>query len=70
MLFLKDEKVGLFTHVDRNLNGKQELPVETLAPLPISPSCLRARINQRNRASLALFSSLGFVVVRPGRSVR
>ena len=35
-----------------------------LPPLPIPPGSLRARIKQDNRASLALFSSLGFVAVR------
>ena len=33
-------------------------------PLPIPPRSLRARIKQNNHASLALFSSLGFVAVR------
>ena len=63
MLFLKDEKVGAFTDCEGN-----PLHVETrtvpLPQLPIPPSCLTARINQDNHASLALFSSLRFVAVR------
>jgi hypothetical protein len=66
--FFVEEKIDAVADIDRNPNGERELPVETrvmpFPPLPILPSCLRARINQKNHASLALFSSVGFVVVR------